>query len=161
MVLEGFRSRKAYVIHPAKGRMRLDADAFERKYQENCIICKPGKGFKADGERKGTAAFLKSVMRSDGKTMIFVLLTGFLAAAGGIISPVISRVYTDDILSTRRASWYPGILYFFAAVIFFQLAAMMIHRMLIIRSTGKLAVQSNAAYMRHLLVLPLDFFARR
>ena len=161
VVLEGFRSRKAYVIHPAKGRMRLDADAFERKYQENCIICKPGKGFKADGERKGTAAFLKSVMRSDGKTMIFVLLTGFLAAAGGIISPVISRVYTDDILSTRRASWYPGILYFFAAVIFFQLAAMMIHRMLIIRSTGKLAVQSNAAYMRHLLVLPLDFFARR
>ena len=38
---------------------------------------------------------------------------------------------------------------------------MMIHQTLIIRSTGKLAVQSNAAYMRHLLQLPLAFFSRR
>ena len=93
--------------------------------------------------------------------MILVLLTGFAAAAGGIISPVFSRIFSDDILSGQRTSWYPVILYFFAAVIFYQLIAMVIHQTLLIRSTGKLAVQSNAAYMYHLLQLPLSFFSRR
>ena len=161
VVLEGFRSGKAYVIHPEKGRMRLPEDAFEKKYGGTCIDCVPGKDFIADGERRDTAAYLKDVLRSDARTMILVLLTGFLAAAGGIISPVFSRIFTDDILSGQRVSWYPGILYCFAAVIFFQLISMVIHRTLIIRSTGKLAVQANASYMHHLLQLPLGFFARR
>ena len=161
VVLEGFRSRKANVIHPAKGRMRLSADALEKQYSGNCIECAPGREFIADGERKGTLSFLKAALQSDGRTMILVLLTGFLAAVGGIVSPVFSRIFTDDILSGQRTSWYPGILYCFAAVIFFQLISTAIHQVLIIRSTGKLAVQSNAAYMRHLLQLPLDFFSRR
>ena len=161
VILEGFRSGKAYVIHPAKGRMRLTMDAFEKKYRESCIECVPGEEFTADGERKDTASYLKAVLRSDGRTMILVLLTGFLAAAGGIVSPVLSRIFTDEILSGQKVSWYPAILYFFAAVIFFQLISMVIHGTLIIRSTGKLAVQSNAAYMRHLLQLPLVFFSRR
>ncbi len=161
VILEGFRSGKAHLIHPSKGRMRLSTEAFEKKYKGSCVSCIPGKEFKADGERKDTAAFLRSVMRSDGRTMILVLITGFLAAAGGVLSPVFSRVFTDDILSGHRTSWYPEILYFFAAVIFFQLIAMTIHSALIIRSTGRLAVGFNASYMHHLLQLPLDFFSRR
>ena len=161
VILEGFRSGKAWVIHPEKGRMRLPSDAFEKKYAGTCITCVPGEAFTADGEKKDTVSYLKAVMKSDGGTMILVLLTGFLAAAGGIVSPVISRIFTDDILSRQRVSWYPGILFFFAAVIFFQLISMVIHQTLLIRSTGKLAVQSNAAYMRHLLQLPLGFFSRR
>lgn len=161
VVLEGFSSGKACLIHPAKGRIRLPVDTFEKKYREVCIDCTPGKEFIADGERNDTVAFLKAVLKSDGGTMILVLLTGFAAAAGGIISPVFSRIFSDDILSGQRTSWYPVILYFFAAVIFYQLIAMVIHQTLLIRSTGKLAVQSNAAYMHHLLQLPLSFFSRR
>ena len=155
VVLEGFSSGKACLIHPAKGRIRLPVDTFEKKYREVCIDCTPGKEFIADGERNDTVAFLKAVLKSDGGTMILVLLTGFAAAAGGIISPVFSRIFSDDILSGQRTSWYPVILYFFAAVIFYQLIAMVIHQTLLIRSTGKLAVQSNAAYMHHLLQLHL------
>ena len=161
VILEGFRSGKASVVHPAKGRMRLKTDELERKYTGTLLECSPGKEFIADGEKKGTLSFLKEVFRSDGGTMLLVLLTGFLAAAGGIVSPVFSRVFTDDILSGLRTSWYPEILYAFAAVIFFQLIAMVIHRVLLIRSDGKLAVQANADYMYHLLQLPLSFFARR
>ena len=161
VVLEGFRSGRADLVHPAKGRMRLSTDALEKQYAGICLECVPGKEFLADGEKRGTASYLKEVMKSDGWTMLLVLVTGFLSAAGGIIAPVFSRVFTDDILSGQRVSWYPGILYCFAAVIFLQLISMVIHRILIIRSTGKLAVKSNAFYMHHLLQLPLDFFSRR
>ncbi|MGX8703231.1 MAG: ATP-binding cassette domain-containing protein, partial [bacterium] len=58
-------------------------------------------------------------------------------------------------------SWYPGFLLAFAGVILFQLVASLIHQATVIRATGKIAVKSNAAYMRHLLRLPMGFFARR
>ena len=161
VVLEGFHSGKVHVVHPEKGRMRLGMETLEKQYSGTCIECAPGMAFIADGKKKGTLSYLKDALRTEGGIMILVLLTGFLSAAGGILSPVFSRVFTDDILSGQRTSWYPGILYCFAAVIFLQLISMVIHRVLIIRSTGKLAVQSNAAYMHHLLQLPLDFFSRR
>ena len=161
VVLEGFQSGKALIVHPATGRTRLSGEALEKRYAGVLIRLVPGKNFVADGKMSGVTAFLRDTMRTEGKTMLFVLLTGFLAAAGGIFTPVISRVFTDDILSGQRVSWYPGILYFFAAVIVFQFVSMVIHRVLIIRATGKLAVQSNAGYMKHLLALPLEFFSRR
>lgn len=161
VILEGFRSGKALLVHPAKGRMRFPVDRLEKNYGGVCIECAPGKNFVADGKKRGVIAFLGDVIHNDGNTMLLVLLTGFLAAVGGLFTPVISRIFTDDILSGQRVSWYPGILYFFAAVIIFQFISMVIHRILIIRSTGKLAVEANADYMKHLLALPLDFFARR
>ena len=161
VILEGFKSGKALLVHPEKGRMRLSLDALEKKYAGVCIECVPGKTFVADGKATGTMAFLKSVLRSDGNTMLLVLLTGFLAAVGSLVAPAFSRTFTDHVLNGRRASWYPGILYCFALLILFQLLSMVIHRVLLIRATGKLAVQSNAGYMKHLLQLPLKFFARR
>lgn len=161
VVLEGFRNGKALLISPSKGRMRVSPEELERKYKGIVIDCVPGSSFVADGKRNGTAAFLQDVIRTDGTTMLLVLLSGFLAAAGGILAPVFSRIFTDDILSGQRISWYPYILYAFAAVILFQMISMLIHQVLIIRATGKQAVQSNAAYMRHLLALPLSFFDRR
>ena len=161
VVLEGFRSGKAMLISPAGGRMRLPMETLEKKYSGVCIRCVPGKSFVADGKRRGTAAFLREAVKSDGKTLLLVMLTGFLAAAGGIFAPVFSRIFTDDILSGQRVSWYPGIICCFAFLILFQLVSMLINRILIIRTTGKMAVQSNAAYMKHLLQLPLSFFSRR
>ena len=160
-VLEGFRGDDALVIHPVKGRMSLSADELEKQYSGSCITFTPGSDFVADGERRGITAHLISALKTDGDTMLLVLLTGFLAAAGGIFSPVFSRIFTDDILSGNRTSWYPGVLFCFAAVIIFQLITFVIHRTLIIRATGKLAVTSNTEYMRHLLRLPMDFFSRR
>ena len=161
VVLEGFRRGKALLVHPSRGRMRLSLKALEKKYAGDCIVCVPGKDFVADGKATGPRAYLLEVIKSDWQLMLFVLVTGFLAAAGGIFAPVISRIFTDDILSGQRTSWFPGILYCFALVIGFQLVSMVIHQILLIRSTGKIAVQSNAGYMKHLLSLPLDFFFRR
>lgn len=115
----------------------------------------------ADQSSRGTNAFLREVLQSNKGTMLLVLITGFLAAAGSIFAPAFSQIFTDDILTGQRTSWYPGIIYGFAALILFQLISMLLNRILIIRSTGKLAVQSNAAYMKHLLQLPLSFFAKR
>ena len=99
VVLEGFHHSTAKIIHPAKGRLNVSPDELEKKYSGICISCAPGEQFIADGTKKGTSSFLLSTIRKDGRSMLLVLLTGFLAAAGGIFTPVFSRIFTDDILA--------------------------------------------------------------
>ena len=102
-----------------------------------------------------------SAIRKNRSALRMVLITGLLAGAAGILSPVFTRVFTDSILSGDRASWYPGFMYAFGGLILFQLVAAMVNQATIIRATGKIAVRDNASFMRHLLRLPMAFFARR
>ena len=161
VVLEGFRGKNVFLNHPGKGQMKLSEEAFEKSYSGTCLLFSPDNEFEPGGEKKTLTAFLKKVLKKNTKTIVLITVTGFLAAIGGILAPVFSRIFTDDILSGFRTSWYPGILYGFGAVILFMLLASVIHSILITRSTGKLAVSSNASYMRHILRLPMEFFSRR
>ena len=84
-----------------------------------------------------------------------------LSAIAGSILPVFSRVFTDDILTGGRSSWYSGFLIFFALIILYQLIASIINQVHIHRATGKLAVMSNSAYMWHVFHMPMEFFSQR
>lgn len=162
-VLCGFRKKKEkyQLVDPTRGRIEVSSAEMKKTYAGRCLELQPGPGFVADGKRNSLLGITLSAILQNRRTLRLVLVTGLLAAVGGILSPVFTRVFTDSILSGDRPSWYPGILYAFGAVIFFQLAASLIHQMTVIRATGKIAVKSNASYMRHLLRLPMSFFARR
>ena len=161
VVLEGFFRQSVCIIHPAKGRQRLSFDRFEQFYTGSCLICTPGKDFVPDGQKDTYGNRVLTLLKKNRKTLFLAMLTGVCAAAGGVLAPIFSQVFTDDILSGGRTSWYPAILFWFAVLIAFYLTASVIHRAVLVRATGKIAVCSNTAYMKHLLRLPLDFFSRR
>lgn len=161
VVLCGSRKGKIYVIDPAKGRMSLSKSSFEKSYSGNCIELHPDKGFIAEGKRNGLFQIVHSVLNKYRNAMILVMITGMLAAIGGIVAPIFIRSFTDDILNGNRRSWYPGIMYVFGTVILFQIIASIISQSVLTRTKGKIAVLSNASYMKHLLRLPMGFFSRR
>ena len=161
VVLEGFSGQTVRIIHPAKGRQKLSFEQFERSYTGSCLVCTPGKDFVPGGTRKTSWNLVAAILKKNRKILILTMLTGLCAAAGGLLSPVFSQIFTDDILTGNRISWYPAILFWFAVLIAFYLTASVLHRVVIVRATGKIAVSSNAHYMKHLLRLPLHFFARR
>ena len=160
-VLCGFRKGKVQLIDPAKGRIAVPAAELKKNYDGTCLEAQPGKGFVADGKPNTLTRIVFSAIRKNRSALRMVLITGLLAGFAGILSPVFTRVFTDSILSGDRASWYPGFMYAFGGLILFQLVAAMVNQATIIRATGKIAVQDNASFMRHLLRLPMAFFARR
>ena len=87
-----------------------------------------------------------------------VMVTSLLATSTAVLAPIFTRVFTDYVLSQEGSSWYPSILYAFAAVIAFQLVASVINQILIIRAKGRVAATSSARFMRHVLLLPMEFF---
>ena len=161
MVLDGFRKDYVYLNDPAKGRVRMLVSEFRKYYSGICLQLSPGEAFVADGRKKTTVDFLREGLSGNGRLVGLVMITGALAAAGGVLIPVFSRIFTDDILNGEREDWYQGFLLFFAAVILFQLIASVVNQVLILRATGKLAVKANTKFMYHILRMPMQFFAQR
>ena len=161
VVLDGFKKDHVYLNDPAKGRVRMPVSEFRNYYSGICLEFSPGEAFEADGRKKTAADTLRDGLSGNGRLVGLVMLTSALAAAGGVLVPVFSRIFTDDILSGGRQDWYRGFLLFFAAIILFQLIASVIHQALILRATGKLAVKSNTRFMYHIFRMPMQFFSQR
>ena len=161
VVLDGFKNGYAYLNDPAMGRVRLPMEDFKRSYSNVCLCLEKDEGFEPGGKPASTFAFLKERIHGNGATLFLIMITSALSMIAGTLIPVISRVFTDNILSRKTPSWYQGLLWIFLAVILFQLTAGIINLIYTRRATGKLAVTANAAFMKHVFRMPMAFFSQR
>ena len=161
VVLTGFQKGYALINDPASGRVRVPMEEFEKAYSFLCLECTPTESFVADGKRKDALDYLRSGLEGNRRAIVLVMITAVLSAAAGILTPVFSRIFTDDLLSGNRASWYRGFILLFAAVILYHTVSSILNQILVRKTTGKLAAQSNTAFMWHLFRLPISFFSQR
>ena len=161
VVLTGFDKEHALINDPANGRVKVSMEEFEKAYSYLCLECVPTEEFVADGKRKSTLAFLRAGLKGNRRALWLVMITSVLSAVAGTLTPVFSRVFTDDLLSGTRESWYRGFIWFFAAVILFHTVSSVLNQILFKRTTGKLAATSNTKFMWHLLRMPMSFFSQR
>ncbi len=158
VVLCGFDKGGARVNHPAKGSLHMDENEFKRSYSGTCLFFSPSESFEASGKKPGTLDLLRSIVSTHKNVVALVMTTSVLATFAAILSPIFTRIFTDNVLEQEDSPWYPGILYAFAAVIVYQLIASVINQILIIRSKGKVAATTSSRFMRHVLFLPVEFF---
>ena len=161
VVLNGFYNGKAYLNDPASGRCCVTEEEFDRSYSMLCLQFVPGPEFTADGKREGVWPFLKNRIRDNKKELTVIMVTAVLAVLAGVIIPAFSQVYSDDILTGINAQWLTGFLILFGIIIFYQLAAQILHICKIMKVTGKIAVTSNASFLWHVLRMPMEFFSQR
>ncbi len=161
VVLNGFKNGKAYLNDPASGRRVVTDEEFDQSYCMLCLQFEPGPEFKPEGKREGIWPFLSARIRDNKKELTVIMVTAVLAVLAGVIIPVFSQVYSDNILSGLNSQWLTGFLILFGIVIFYQLAAQILHICKIMRVTGKIAVTSNAGFLWHILRMPMEFFSQR
>lgn len=161
VVLDGFKDGKAYLNDPASGRRCVTEEEFDRSYCMLCLQFEPGPDFSADGKREGIWPFLKDRIRENKLELTVIMVTAVLAVLAGVIIPVFSQVYSDNILTGMNTQWLRGFLILFGIIIFYQLAAQILHICKIMKVTGKIAAVSNAKFLWHILCMPMEFFSQR
>ena len=161
VVLTGFQKDMALINDPAQGRIRVSMSEFEQAFSGFYLECTPGEDFIADGRKKSAFDYLRSGLKGNGRSLLLVMITAVLAAVAGTLTPIFSRIFTDDILTGARHSWYEGFLWLFGGVIAFQLISSVLNQIFIIKTTGKLAVSANTSFMHHIFRIPISFFSQR
>ncbi|MCR5596029.1 MAG: ATP-binding cassette domain-containing protein [Lachnospiraceae bacterium] len=161
VVLDGFKKNKAVINDPARGRIEVSMDEFDRSFTGVCLIITPGEGFVPSGKRENDLSYLLRHLKGIGGLFAFVIITSALICILGIIDPVMNRVFYDKLLSGAAASWLRPFMILTAVLCFVRIVTETVRTVYSLKIKGKLAIESNAAFMWKILRLPMDFFSQR
>ncbi|MDF2921504.1 MAG: bacteriocin system transporter, peptidase/ATP-binding protein [Paenibacillaceae bacterium] len=161
VVLKGFRRGKALLHDPANGALAVSMEEFDRSFTGIVLVFAPTEALVPERNPRSRMRYLTERLQGAFAPLCFILILGLLSGLAGLLTPLFFRIFTDYLLFEQSSQWFPA------------LAAAMIGTMVILFLTGflqsvhlmklrrRLATVSGALFMRHLLRLPLEFFAQR
>lgn len=161
VVLDGFKGGKAYLNDPARGRVCVDMEEFNEAFTGIVLEFTPGPNFKPGGSPASITSFVRKRMKTAKEAFIYTMITGMLVAFAGIVSPLFSQVFMDDILSGINPEWFKPFLWLFFALILFQFVIQVLQAFKWIIYRAQLSIEANASFMWHVLHLPISFFQQR
>ena len=161
VVLNGFKKDKAVLNDPARGTVEVPLDEFDKAFTGIVICFEKTESFLPEGKPRSVWGFARKRLQGTAAAFAFVILTGILTAGIGMITPLFSRVFMDNILSGKNPEW---LMPFITAMLFtlvFQFVISVIQGVYWLKIEGKLAIEANASFMWHVLRLPVEFFSQR
>ncbi|MBR3739826.1 MAG: NHLP family bacteriocin export ABC transporter peptidase/permease/ATPase subunit [Clostridia bacterium] len=161
VVLCGFKGKRAVINDPARGRVIVEWEEFDREFTGICISFEPGESFVPSGKPKSVFSYAKERLKGTGSAAVFVLLTTTIASLIGLIQPVFSRTFLDRLLTGENPEWLTPFLLLFSLMIIISVVVSWISAVYSLRIQGKMSAYGSASYLWKVLRLPMQFFSQR
>jgi NHLM bacteriocin system ABC transporter peptidase/ATP-binding protein len=161
VVLVGFKKKTVIINDPARGRVEVPNELFDKSYTGIVLCFEPTEAFEKGGRPKRTLEFTKERLTGELNTFVFVVLTGIILAGIGIGTPLFSRIFMDFILSGKHPEWLIPLVGAMGLTLVFQFIVHAIQGIYLLRIQGKLAIEGSASFLWHVLHLPIEFFSQR
>jgi len=161
VVLCGFKKNKAILNDPAKGNYAVPMEDFDKAFTGVCLMFEPGENFVPGGRPKSVWGFAKKKFAGTGAAFALVVITTVITSLIGIITPGLSNVFADRLLSGSNPEWFYPFMYFMGGIVLIQIIVAWIQQVYMLKADGKIAIVANAEYMWHVLRLPVEFFSQR
>lgn len=161
LVLEGFGQGYAYLNDPASGPRSVTEEEFDQSFTGVVMAFEVGPDFEKNGGRPTIAAALKKRLKGSETALAYVILVGLALVIPGLVIPVFSKIFVDDILLGGKGNWVGPLLLgmAFTAVLRGVLTRLQQHYLL--RLETKIALSTSAQFLWHVLCLPVEFFTQR
>lgn len=162
VVFRGFdRKGRACLNDPGLGPVKWPMEEFRKHFTGVCLTFQPTEKFERGGQQTSILSYIKKNMRGSSEafwlTFIFALMAAFVA----LISPLFTRIFLDEILSGKNADWAKWFFIGMGVLTIYQFFVVLLQIRYSKRVAGALALKGNKEYLRHLLRLPISFFAMR
>ena len=161
VVLDGFSGKWVHLNDPARGRIKVTWEEFDRSFTGIVLIPVPSDSFEPSGRRRSTLEFARRRLVGAGAAVAFVMLTTVIGYLFGIVNSVTSRIFMDRLLTGINRNWlYPFIIamILLAAV---QIIVAWVQAIYSLKINGKMDLVGSTAYMWKVLHLPMEFFSQR
>jgi NHLM bacteriocin system ABC transporter peptidase/ATP-binding protein len=103
---------------------------------------------------------LRGRLRGLASVILFAVLAGLMLALPGLVVPTFAKIFVDDILVQNKASWARPLLWGMALTALLRGALLSLQNRALMLLEIKLYVSMTAGFLRHVLRLPVSFFAR-
>ena len=161
VVLTGKKRNRYFINDPGTGVRVVSAEEFDESFSGIILTFTPGKDFKKGGRKRSLFLSLSRRMIGMKKALLYVLLVGLLLVLPGLLIPVFSRVFLDDILVERQMNWVRPLILIMGLTLCVAAILTWLQQVYLMRIELKLGISSSVKFFRHLFRLPMQFFYQR
>jgi len=161
VVLEGIDGDRVSINDPAIGRRLIDMNELDLAFTGVALAMEPTEAFQKVGSKpKGLRLLLRELRSSRGAVALLIAVSLTLIIPG-IVIPGFSKIFVDEILIQNNENWLKPLLIGMGATALLRALVTGLQQSLLLRLQTKLAVVMISRFLRHVLSLPMDFFAQR
>src|SRR5262245_61214486 len=161
VVVEGFARNAVHINDPALGHRRISLSELEESFTGVVLVFRPGPEFRRGGAWPSTGRSLRRRLSGMGGALAFTVLTGFLLVLPGLSFAAFTQVFLDEILIQGQERWLRGLCLAMVAMTLIQALLKWLQLSSLRHLRLALASRGSARFFRHLLRLPVDFYAQR
>ncbi|MFF7236121.1 NHLP family bacteriocin export ABC transporter peptidase/permease/ATPase subunit [Streptomyces collinus] len=153
--------RGVYINDPAKGRHFVPMEEFDGSFTGVVLVMEPGDGFTRGGRRPGVLGAMPARLRGTAGALPAAVLASLLLVAVGAAVPALSRTYIDMFLIGHQTSLLGVLFASMATCVLLTLVLTWLQQANLLHGRIISSTLSSARFLRHLLRLPVTFFAQR
>ena len=161
LVVEGFEKDRVYINDPATGPRTVSLQEFDEAYIGFILAMEPGPEFKRGGQPPSVLRSLLQRLQSSMGAVSLSVLLGFLLVFPGLVLPVFSQVFVDQILVEDRTDWLRPLLLGMLLTALIQAFLFSQQRRYLRQLQIKLAASMSSQFFWHMLKLPVGFYTQR
>jgi len=161
LVLEGFQNGKVFLNDPVMGPRTVSEEEFDQSFTGVVMAFKPGPDFLKGGEKPSIVTALKKRVKGSETALTYVILVGLALVIPGLLIPVFSKIFVDDILLANKQAWLVPLLLGMGLTGLLRGILTWIQKYYLLRLQTKIALTTSGQFMWHVLRLPVVFFSQR
>ena len=161
VVYEGMKGNAAYINDPAVGRRKLTWEELDDGFTGVVLTFAPTAAFTKEKKPKSDFSLIKERLSGEYGVLFKLFYIGLLLVFPGMVLPILSQVFMDDILIGGYTDWLTKLLVFMGALVLLRAGLSWYRGMIMSRLNAKVVALSGDSLFRHMLRLPAGFFDQR
>ena len=161
VVFEGIKGKYAYLNDPAVGHRKLTMQELDEGLTGVVLTFAPAAGFQKEKKQGTFLPFLKQRLKGRVGVLAKLVYIGILLFFPGLILPVLSQTFIDDVLCNGYRDWLTKILVFMGSCILFKVFLSYYRSMLLQKLKSVMCTISGTKFLTHMFQLPITFFDQR
>ncbi|PQP84163.1 NHLP family bacteriocin export ABC transporter peptidase/permease/ATPase subunit [Paenibacillus sp. PCH8] len=161
LVLEGIVKDRVFLNDPVTGPREITFEEFDQSFTGVAIAIKPSPTYVRQGKAPSVLGSLSRRIQGSEKALIFAIIAGLFLVLPGLVIPVFSKVFIDQILLGNMKNWLFPLLIGMGLTALLRAFLTWLQRYYLLRLEMKLALSSSSRFFWHVLRLPIEFFSQR
>lgn len=161
VVFEGVKGNYAYLNDPAVGHRKLTIQELDEGFTGVVLTFAPTESFQKEKKQGTFLPFLKRRLQGKLGILFKLVYVGLLLFFPGLILPVLSQTFIDDVLCNGYRDWLTKILVFMGSCIVFKVCLSYYRSLLLQKLKSVMCTVSGTRFLTHMFRLPITFFDQR
>ena len=156
VVFEGFKGKYAYINDPAVGRRKLTSEELDASFTGVVLTFRPTEQFRKTKKQKTLAKFIHSRISGQYDVIFKLLFVGLLLVFPGMLLPILSQIFLDDVLVLGNINWFTKLLLFMCMAVALQVVLTVYRSHILIKFQKKMVLLSARDFFYSMFRLPIS-----